>query len=69
LAMEVFYGGKVTPVNLGETFQAIRPLRTVDGNGEWLDVERGDVLKLDRNEAIKLLRQGTVRELKKGVTV
>jgi len=63
--VELFYGCKVIPLELGEVFEAVRPFRTAV-NGEWVDVEVADVIRLDREEALKLLRDGSVKE-KKGV--
>ncbi len=66
-AAELFYACKVSPVEIGQVFEALRDFRTVK-EGEWLDVVQGDVLKLEKGEALPLLRSGMVRE-KKGARI
>lgn len=66
---EMFLANKVCPIELGEIFEALADFRTINSNGEWLEVKRGDILKLSRDEALTLLRRREVKEKKGGETV
>jgi len=63
---QLFFAAKAEPVELSDTFEVIRSHITVDENGEWLSLEKGDILSLSREEAIPLLRQQKIKERKGG---
>ena len=63
--VELFYGCKVRPLEISETFEVLHPIR-VAVNGEWVDLDPGDVIRLEEQEGLDLLRRGDVKE-KKGV--
>ena len=63
---ELFFGNKISPLEISTVFEAVRGFRTIK-DGEWLDVEIGDILKLERDEALKHLREGNVKESKGGI--
>ena len=64
MADQLFFSGKVEPLIVGKTFQALRAFRTIAKNGEWLDVGVGDIVSMERKEAIEALRNGSVKEVK-----
>ena len=61
----LFFAGKIEPSELAETFEVIHDFCSVE-NGEFVPLEKGDVLKLSRDEAIPLLRTQRVKERKGG---
>jgi hypothetical protein len=63
---DLFYANKVVPVELGDTFTVIQPFRMVGKDGEYVYLERGDVIKLGRDEAIPLLRELKIKEKPEG---
>ena len=62
LGAQAFEAGRVEPVSMPSTFEALRNFRTTDGAGEWLDVSPGDVVRVEKKEeALSLMRQGMIR--------
>ncbi|MBM4338801.1 MAG: hypothetical protein FJ110_04595 [Deltaproteobacteria bacterium] len=62
---EMFFSGRVIPVELGEHFEAVRDFQVIQ-NGEYFRVKKGDTLKLTKDEAVQFLRTGDVREKRGG---
>jgi hypothetical protein len=61
---ELFLAGKVVPIEVGAIFEVIQNFRTVDASGDWLNVQRGDIIKLNSDEAFSLWREGKIQEKK-----
>jgi hypothetical protein len=60
---ELFFSGRVEPLELSETFEVLHEIRSVDPvSGEWLDAARGDIIRMTRDEAMPLLVQGMIKE-------
>ena len=63
---ELFFASKVVPIEISEVFEVIRPFRMAQA-GEWVDLQKGDIIKLEKEEAILFLREGKVKEKKGGL--
>lgn len=59
---EAFFSNMVEPVDLSKTFEVVHPFRTVQ-DGEYLDLDRGDLISLSREEGLVLMRELKVREV------
>ena len=62
---EMFFSNRVTPCEIGEIFEVVVPFQIVR-NGEYVYLEREDVIRLSREEAIALLREHKVKEKRGG---
>lgn len=66
-SQELFYANKVSPLEVGTTFEALVSFRTIGSDGGWLDVQEGDVIEMGREEALTSLRRKQVKEKIGGV--
>jgi len=64
LANELFFSKKISPLDLPEIFEAVCSFQSVQPDGTWLRISKGDILKLSRKEALALLRERKIREKK-----
>lgn len=55
---------RIEPLNLPEKFRVLRPFRTVDANGFYLNLRENDeIAELCKEEALKLLRDGFIKSI------
>ena len=58
---QLFYSRQARPVKLPEVFQVIRQFQKIGPDGEYLNLDVGDILRLTADEAVDLLRRGQVK--------